>query len=178
MDVIALAGQIGSGKSTLARAFAARNNHLYIGTGDFLRKLLAKSDSNYIERSKIQDFFINEFKNDWRLFCRTIFRDVSVKNSVIIVDSLRGIDSYYALCEYFVNSNVYVVYCDVDAETAARRQLLRGDIAVITKENSLNLRDFDDLSFFKENADIVINMMNDFQQAIEELQNWFILKGR
>lgn len=171
--VYGFAGTIGSGKSTLAKAFAHSQNIPYISTGGRLREQMKPRGLDHNNRIEIQSFFQSEYKSDYYEFGKVLFSDIDESEPALIVDSLRGKDSYMALLKHFPSHKICVVYCEIDERTSQNRQMLRGDTFIFSQErDSMLVTDFDDLNYFKKTADIIIDTSVDIKSSVSELLDW------
>jgi adenylate kinase family enzyme len=179
MNVFGFAGVIGSGKSTIAKDFAKNNKLLYVSTGDYLRNILKENNLDTKDREIIQSFFQDKYNNDWTNFCKALFDDINIDCGIsgVVVDSIRGKESYFALKEYFENINVYVVFCDINWQMSIERQKQRGDKIIYTINDRHTINDFEHLNYFMENADIVLDTSRKLEDTIMCLQNWHINKN-
>lgn len=171
MEVYAMAGTIGSGKSSLSKIFAKENDMIYISTGDYLRKIALKNGYDIYERKNIEIIFNEIIKNGWKYFCENIFSDLKFSEKSIVVDSIKGIESYFALKEFFTGHQVFLIYCHINESVSILRQIKRGDKNIYDYSNELI--DFDDLISLENEANIVLDTSYNIDKSFEELQLWY-----
>lgn len=171
MNVYAMAGTIGSGKSTISKMFAQVNNMIYVSTGDYLRRITLENGYDICDRRNISKVFNEIIKYGWENFCKELFDDLKCCKRDIVIDCIKGKESYLALKNFYNNTNVYLIYCHIDEDMSILRQFNRGDKYVYEYKD--DLVDFDNLTYLREEANIILDTSGNIDDVLDKLQVWY-----